>query len=108
MNILFLDDDPTRAQVFIRENPNVTWVQTAEECISKLSESWDLVCLDHDLGDDGLGTAEYNGMHVVRWIQDNHPDVTQFHIHSWNIPAAGMMLRCLRDAGYSTTAKPFR
>ena len=108
MRILFLDDDPTRAQLFLRDNPDVLWVKTAEDCIAALDKAWDIVYLDHDLGDDGMGQAEYTGMHVVRWVEDNKPDVERFHVHSWNIPAAAMMVQRLRDAGYPVTSRPFR
>ena len=48
--ILFLDDDPARAEIFLAENPEAVWVQTADECIARLEEDWDEVHLDHDLG----------------------------------------------------------
>lgn len=109
MNILFLDDDPTRAQIYMRENADVVWVETAEACIDYLkAQPWELVSLDHDLGHDGAGTAEHNGMRVVEWIEEHKPEVKHFHVHSWNIPASIMMVKALTRAGYSVTSRPFR
>ena len=55
--ILFLDDDPERAEIFLADNPEAVWVQTAEECIARLAEAWDEVHLDHDLGGERSSTA---------------------------------------------------
>lgn len=110
MNILFLDDDPTRAQIYVRENPDVLWVETADDCIKQLEfQRWEFVSLDHDLGGEQFVSSDGDntGMAVVRWIEENHPDVGGFHIHSWNIPAADVMKQRIRAAGYLVTQKPF-
>jgi hypothetical protein len=36
--VLFLDDDLARGEIFLIECPDAVWVQTAEECIGRLSE----------------------------------------------------------------------
>ena len=48
--VLFLDDDPRRAEIFLAENPEAVWVETVTDCVSRLEEKWDEVHLDHDLG----------------------------------------------------------
>ena len=68
--LLFLDDDPVRAEAFLTENPQAVWVQTVPECIEKLMDSWHEVHLDHDLG--GKTFVDINetdcGMEVIRWL----------------------------------------
>jgi len=54
------------------------WVKTAHEAIEQLArEAFDVVSLDHDLGDDeGLGT----GLDVLRWIEE------QVFLHGYRAP----------------------
>lgn len=40
-HILFLDDDPRRAAVFLAQHPDAIWVTTAEQCLECLAEHWD-------------------------------------------------------------------
>jgi hypothetical protein len=74
--ILFLDDDPARAEIFLAENPDAIWVETASDCIARLEEPWDEVHLDHDLGGERFVdlSREDCGMEVVRWLcLEPHP-----------------------------------
>lgn len=95
ISILFLDDDITRWQLFLQRfgHLEVKWVKTAQECIKELEDHvWDIVSLDHDLGeDDGCG------MDVVRYITYEQPFVNVIAIHSWNQPAASLMHERLWD-----------
>ena len=52
--ILFLDDAPDRAAVFLAGHQGAVWVQTAEQCLELLKQPWDEVHLDHDLGGEVL------------------------------------------------------
>ena len=52
--ILFLDDAPDRAAVFLAGHPVAVWVQTVDQCIELLEQPWDEVHLDHDLGGEVL------------------------------------------------------
>lgn len=109
MNILFLDDDLSRCRKFRRFVPSATVVHTAEDCINKLSESWDFVLLDHDLGGE-VFVPECNsntGSEVVRWVGLNKPDVGRFIVHSLNAPARVNMYSSLRSFGYNVREIPF-
>jgi hypothetical protein len=110
--ILFLDDDPTRAEIFLAENPEAVWVETASECIARLEEEWDEVHLDHDLGGEHFVdlSREDCGMEVVRWLcLEPHPHLQQtlFLVHSHNPVAAGMMAMQIHVAGFHVESRPF-
>jgi hypothetical protein len=110
--LLFLDDDPVRAALFLTENPDADWVQTAAECIARLEESWEEVHLDHDLGGEQFvdHTRDDCGMEVVRWLclhPRPHLRRTQFYVHSHNSAAATDMGMQLMGAGYHVELRPF-
>jgi hypothetical protein len=110
--ILFLDDDPARAEVFLEANPEAVWVQTAGECIARLEEEWDEVHLDHDLGGERFVDLSRDdcGMAVVRWLcLEPHPHLlpTHFLIHSHNPIAAEMMVMQIHVAGFRVENRPF-
>lgn len=103
MNILFLDDNQNRIDVFKRYIPWATTTTTAQETINQLVDNtWDHVFLDHDLGGEVFvdSDREDTGMEVVRWIVANQPKVGRFVVHSLNQPAAREMTLKLVDAGY--------
>ncbi|MDG3003742.1 cyclic-phosphate processing receiver domain-containing protein [Paludisphaera mucosa] len=110
--ILFLDDDPRRAEVFLVRCPQAIWVMTADDCIARLAEAWDEVHLDHDLGGERYVDVNRNdcGMAVVRWIcaEERGPvRSARFFIHSYNFAAASLMVECLLQNGYAAEFRPF-
>jgi len=110
--VLFLDDDPRRAEVFLAEHPQADWVQTAAGCITRLEEPWDEVHLDHDLGGEHYVDPEREdcGMEVVRWLcREPRPNLeaTRFTVHSHNDNAAVLMAVTLAFGGYAVTQRPF-
>lgn len=109
---LFLDDDPTRAKAFLHRFPQAIWVQTVEECLACLEETWDEIHLDHDLG--GQTEVDFEredcGMAVVRWIiAVPRPQLAsaRFVVHTRNPNAACLMVTHLQVAGYNAEARPF-
>lgn len=110
--VLFLDDDPGRAAAFLEENPHAVWVQTAAECVEQLSESWDEVHLDHDLGGKKLvdSSARDCGMEVIRWLCREsriHLQSTHFLVHTHNLSAGLLMVLRMREMGYTAEFRPF-
>lgn len=110
--LLFLDDDPVRAEAFLIENPQAIWVQTVEECIDKLGENWDEIHLDHDLG--GKTFVDVNetdcGMEVIRWLcrePREHLRSAHFFIHTHNTLAGMLMVLQMKESGYSAEFRPF-
>jgi hypothetical protein len=110
--ILFLDDDPARAEAFRARYPHAIWARTAEECQARLAEPWDVVYLDHDLGGETFVDHERDdcGMEVVRWLDREprpHLQGTRFVVHTRNPNAACIMVVHLEAMGYSAQAVPF-
>jgi hypothetical protein len=110
--ILFLDDDPARAEAFLRENPQALWVQTVTECLARLVEPWDEIHLDHDLG--GKTFVDINeddcGMEVIRWLckaPRDHLRQARFLIHTHNSIAGLLMVLEMRSRGYRAEFRPF-
>jgi len=110
--ILFLDDDPRRAEIFLADSPEAVWVQTVGECLARLAEHWDEVHLDHDLGGEHFVAVDREdcGMEVVRWLcleARPHLRETRFFIHSHNAAAASVMTLQMCGAGYQVELRPF-
>jgi hypothetical protein len=110
--LLFLDDDPLRAEAFLIENPQAVWVQTVAECLEQLVVSWDEVHLDHDLG--GKTYVDVNesdcGMEVIRWLcrePRDHLSEARFFIHTHNSLAGLLMVLQMRSSGYRAEFRPF-
>ena len=108
--VLFLDDDPTRHDLFDKSMSDVcqiTHVKTSQQAIDALRcQKFDAASLDHDLGDfgsgevgDGMEVAEFIALHLQR---ANIPDLV--FVHSFNAPAAKRMTDCLM-AGNITTVQ---
>jgi hypothetical protein len=110
--VLFLDDDPRRAEIFLADNPDAVWVATVADCLEHLEQVWDEVHLDHDLGGEHFVECDREdcGMEVVRWLcQEPRPHLagTKFLVHTHN-PVAGMlMLMQLDAAGFRVEGRPF-
>ncbi|WP_406699532.1 cyclic-phosphate processing receiver domain-containing protein [Singulisphaera sp. Ch08] len=112
IRVLFLDDDPDRAAIFLAQVPHAVWVATVDACLRLLEEEWDEVHLDHDLGGETFVDCgrEDCGMEVVRWLcLEAHPHLTptRFYVHSHNAGAADLMVMQLRVAGYRVEGRPF-
>ena len=112
MKVLFLDDRGERLDIaaarYKEHGPFL--VRTSEETIKLLKEgSWDLVCLDHDLGGESFVDSDREdcGMEVVRWIESHLPVIGKIIIHSSNPEASYQMFWRLRAAGYSVVRERF-
>ncbi len=110
LNILFLDDDAQRTQLFVAGVPHAVTVETAADCIDKLTNhEWDIVCLDHDLGGEVYvdSSREDCGMEVVRWIVENKPKVKLFIVYSYNGSVVQEMVARLVAVDYDAVYIPF-
>lgn len=114
MLVLFLDDSQKRVDVAIDhfEEETLCIAMDAETAIRYLAvaeEPWDLVMLDHDLGDHVFqdSNEENTGMEVVRYIEFNLPKIKRIIVHSWNPGAGREMEQRLTKLGYPTTYAPF-
>ena len=122
MQVLFLDDDHERVDIFLQICPTATVVETARDCIARIANhEWDLVCLDHDLGGGVFcdSNREDCGMEVVRWLVRNaklreldEKFAAKFHIdlflvHSHNYYKSHIMVSDLQKAGYKALELAF-
>lgn len=110
--LLFLDDDPKRAEQFLKEHPRAVWVTTVPDCLDRLAECWDEVHLDHDLGGKTFvdSSQEDCGMEVIRWLRKEtrpHLQRTSFFVHTHNATAGLLMVLLMRGGGYKAEFRPF-
>jgi len=114
MLVLFLDDSERRIEAATKafEGDTLCVAMTADIAIEYLKvseEAWDLVMLDHDLGNIVFQDSQETncGMEVVRYIERTRPKINRIIVHSWNAPAGGKMRKRLQQAGYNVTYQPF-
>jgi hypothetical protein len=110
--LLFLDDDPRRAEVFLSEHPQAVWVENVVDCVSQLENAWDEVHLDHDLGGKHLVAVDSVdcGMEVIRWMckePRDHLRSSLFFVHTHNLVAGLLMVMQMRSAGFKAEFRPF-
>ena len=115
--VLILDDDENRHAEFERilHGTSRLHVYTAAQAIAALRDNapYDLVCLDHDLGDcqnrmlavepgDGTEVALFINLHLER---RQYPK--RVLIHSWNHAGRERMAELIRAVGIPVAVKPF-
>ncbi len=110
--LLFLDDDPKRAEAFLDKHPGAIWVTNVPDCLARLAEPWDEIHLDHDLGGKiFVDSADVDcGMEVIRWLcrhQPSHLRATRFYVHTHNSTAGLLMVLLMRKGGYRAEYEPF-
>lgn len=122
MRILVLDDIARRHEFYRQlhsEDTVVSCLHYREFMVALHAEKWDLVYLDHDLGDfvndadtfvDGWGaTREFNGCHAAMRIcemdEDRRP--SRVVIQSCNGSGSADMCRMLERIGMDVTRQPY-
>jgi CheY-like chemotaxis protein len=126
MKILFLDDDESRHYYFnkiymdrISNNRELVceykMVWDAKACIEALetNPAFDLVYLDHDLGNQHYVdiNLENTGSEVARFIvnkldKEKYPKAVI--IHSWNTVGATNMEQLIKSVGILVIRQPFK
>lgn len=114
MRILVLDDLEQRHKLIHDLYPEHELVHTYTytQFIDQLQLEWDIIYLDHDLGDvctyiDGWGNiCGYNGLHAVMRICEIGK-LTKVIIHSSNSVGAQAMLQMLLRFNIEAIWKPF-
>ena len=110
MRILVLDDDPTRHKVFdtLFAGHTLVHVYTVPQLEIQLARrTFNLICLDHDLGDQpGKPGNGQDAAYVVaaHFATTAKPFVL---IHSWNTVGARAMVNILQEAGIPCRYRPF-
>jgi len=119
MNILFLDDSPSRhdfvckkehthrnAAICEYEKYKIFHAYTIPEIVElfehHVDKYFDFVYLDHDLS---MTDSRRVGTIVAKYMADNYNGLSRrigkIIIHSWNAPGAKNMEAILKDAGYT-------
>ena len=104
MKILVLEDNKDRIKDFRRKfiKDDVVYVDDAQTTIEHLKKTkFDLVCLDHDLGDMSIEYDMENcGTVVAEWIHEHPIEDTKFIIHSLNSSLAKDMVELIPGSKY--------
>lgn len=108
--VLFLDDNKFRHNTVQSELLHDA-AFTATEAIELMKKKdYDLVFLDHDLGDeimvDSFGSVE-TGYTVAKWMVENKPKVKLVIVHSMNPAGSDNIANLLKDNGYYVLQQPF-
>ena len=122
MKILILDDADVRHKYFAKyyKCESIQHVKTLKEFVKHLDlgSPWDLIHLDHDLGDftdgdtfvDSYGAIkEYNGQHAAQMIIDLSDDMLpkQVIIQSVNPEGARRIKQIIQARGIPVVWHPF-
>lgn len=115
MRVFVLEDNQERYNWFSKyltdEKEDFTIVKTAKEAKDILSkEKFDMLLLDHDLGDRVFVDIEdeNTGTQVVRHIIKNKlQEGSQILVHSQNPASFDSMVAPLKKNGYDVVFKPF-
>jgi len=107
--ILFVDDMEVRRETFRAVHPTAIFAENvaeAEEIL--LTQDWEEVWLDHDLGPPFMDSADpESGGALAKWIAVNQPSINIIFIHSANPVGAQDMFQTLTAAGYMAVLRPF-
>ncbi len=110
--LLFLDDDPRRAEVFLSENPQAVWVETVDDCLAKLARAGTRsTSITTWAARRFVDTNQVDcGMEVIRWLcKEPRPHLreTFFFVHTHNSVAGLLMVLQMRSTGYNAEFRPF-
>jgi len=131
MRVFILDDIPQRhdnIKLYLRSRNIGTefeWfsAQTYLEGVTQFREQgpFDLLCLDHDLGDYDPEVATrspaatgyaggrggfLDGVDFCHFLRNRNTAPTDVWVHSWNPEGANRMVGLLRDDGHRVTVQP--
>ena len=112
MHVFVLEDDPLRIQWF-RERfigHDLTIAESVSEALEKFTGTYDLACLDHDLGGQQMvdSEEENTGAAFLRLKAEAFADNRGFVIvHSYNPVGAAQMVAMLQDVWADVIAAPF-
>lgn len=107
MRILVLDDEQYRLDVLATRFPGqAVLTRTAPEAIEALRQSprFTVATLDHDLG-DGHGNGRDVADFIASMPKERRPGYVV--VHSFNAPAARLMVQTLKAAGIPSRHEPF-
>ena len=117
MNILFLDDDEIRHEMFekwVIKGIQATTTKSYKEFIAVAPlKNWDIIFLDHDLGIEDQMCIPHvtnrfpTGSDVARYMIENDIKAKKIIIHSYNSVGAANMINIFKEVGVTAIYHPF-
>jgi len=117
MNILFLDDDEIRHEMFekwVIKGIQATTTKSYKEFIAVAPlKNWDIIFLDHDLGVEDQMCIPHvtnrfpTGSDVARYMIENDIKAKKIIIHSYNSVGAANMINIFKEVGVTAIYHPF-
>ena len=117
MNILFLDDDEIRHEMFekwVIKGIQATTTKSYKEFIAVAPlKNWDIIFLDHDLGVEDQMCIPHvtnrfpTGSDVARYLIENDIKAKKIIIHSYNSVGAANMINIFKEVGVTAIYHPF-
>jgi len=117
MNILFLDDDEIRHEMFekwVIKGIHATTTKSYKEFIAVAPlKNWDIISLDHDLGVEDQMCIPHvtnrfpTGLDVARYMIENDIKAKKIIIHSYNSVGAANMINIFKEVGVTAIYHPF-
>ena len=117
MNILFLDDDEIRHEMFekwVIKGIQATTTKSYKEFIAVAPlKNWDIIFLDHDLGVEDQMCIPHvtnrfpTGSDVARYMIENDIKAKKIIIHSYNSVGAANMINIFKEIGVTAIYHPF-
>ena len=121
MNILFLDDDEIRHEMFWRwthQTERHDYYTTKVHSYKQFTEiaptkNWDIIFLDHDLGVEDQMCIPHvtnrfpTGSDVARYMIENDIKAKKIIIHSYNSVGAANMINIFKEVGVTAIYHPF-
>jgi len=103
IKILILEDNLERQDQFKKKliDHNLTITDSSKAAINKLSnEKWDLLMLDHDLGNEAYVPSGPNtGYEVAKFLEENEQfQSSNIIVHSLNVVGAKNIINALPNA----------
>ncbi|MCI0620813.1 MAG: response regulator [Acidobacteria bacterium] len=112
-SILLVEDNDSRAKKirawFRHERVNIVQARSGEKALGCLEDRYDLILLDHDLGEGHpLAKCIVDGRRVVaKLVASTVNRGTPIIIHSMNLAARNEMAGMLRSNGFLFEIRPF-
>jgi len=117
VNILFLDDDEIRHEMFekwVIKGIQATTTKSYKEFIAVAPlKNWDIIFLDHDLGIEDQMCIPHvtnrfpTGSDVARYMIENDIKAKKIIIHSYNSVGAANMINIFKEVGVTAIYHPF-
>jgi CheY-like chemotaxis protein len=101
VKIFILEDADERISAFIDnlKGHNLTICCDVPKAIEMFNPPYDLILLDHDLGETPLNGVQNDGTYFCEWLKQHGRGVGRVIVHSYNLDAGKRMISRLSAGG---------